>query len=178
MRTSQKWQRRSLIQNQMSNLYQIDEAIRSVISMADDNGVINEEAFDQLQMAKAEKQLNIIKYIKHIKNDGEIIDKEIKRLQEMKKSNDKRIESLTTYLSQSMKIDGVKELTFPLFQAKFKKNPPKLRIDSADYIPRKFIKTKSVTTNSIDGDALLKALKAGEEVRGVSIIQEERLAIN
>lgn len=159
----------------MSNLYQINAEIQALLASADENGEINAEMFDQLQIAKQDKQLNIIKFIKHLENDEALIKQETERLTTLKSQATKRKEWLTKYLADSMKIDGVTELDFTTFKAKFKKNPPKLVIVEGTLLPEKFTITKVDIQPA--KDKIKEALKAGEEVKGCHIEQTERLSI-
>lgn len=160
----------------MPNLYQINDQIQQVIQSADENGVIDETAFEQLQLAKSDKQLNIIKFIKHLDNDVEVIKKEAERIETLKKQTEKRKEWLTNYLAQSMRIDGVNELDFTTFKAKFRKNPPRLTVIDEASLPQEYIVTKTVT--SPDKDKIKEAIKSGQEIPGCSLEQAERLVIS
>ena len=160
----------------MPNLYQIDEAIRKVIDGADENGEMNLEALDQLQLAKADKQLNVIKYIKHFENDEQLIDQELERLKKLKGYAANRTESLKKYLENSMRIDGITELDFTTHKAKFKQNPASVVITDESLVPDKFIKTEVVT--KVDKKAIGTALKLGDEVPGCTLLKSERLSIN
>ena len=157
------------------NLYQINSEIQALIIAADENGEIDARLFDQLQITKSEKQLNIIKFIKHLENDEEAIKGEFDRLKVLKEQAAKRKESLTRYLAESMRIDGVTELDFTTFKAKFKKNPPKLLIADDAKLPDEYTVTK--IDIQPDKDKIKAAIKAGQEIVGCRIEQGERLDI-
>lgn len=166
------------------NLYQIDEQIKNIINQADDDGCFDVDAFNKLTMLKADKQLNIIKFIKHCQNDEELIDDEIDRLKNLKKQAEKRTDWLKSYLANSMKIDGVRELDFAMFKAKFRKNPLIVEIRSEEHIPEEFFKVKIERT--VNKTMLKEYLELADvvdgkvtprHIDGVEIVQEERLAI-
>ncbi len=160
----------------MKNLYQINSAIQQIIEVADEvTGEINQDAFDKLQLDKAEKQLNIIKFIKHLDNDMDVLDKEMERLKLFKKQAEGRKEWLKNYLKTAMDIDGVTELDFTTFKAKVKQNPPSVVIDNEEKIPKKYLITKEVISIS---KALIKTdLQAGNKIEGCHLEQAERLDI-
>lgn len=157
------------------NLYQINSQIQQVVEAADDNGEINAELFDQLQIVKEEKQLNVIKYIKHLENEEELFDKEIERIKKLKQIAGNRKEWLKKYLENSMRIDGRTEIDYPLFKAKIRKNPPRLTIADEKLIPEEFKKQEIII--KIDKDAIKDALKSGKEIAGCALEQNERLEI-
>lgn len=157
------------------NLYEINSQLQQVISQADENGEINAALFDQLQMEKSEKQLNIVKFIKHLDNDVDILNKELERIKALKDQAAKRQEWLKGYLMASMEIDGINELDFTTFKAKIKKNPPQVVIDAEEQVPEEYITTKEVKT--ISKTAIKVALQSGKEVKGCRLEQGERLSI-
>jgi len=157
------------------SLFQIDEKIRNVLAEANDDGEFNVDAFDSLQLEKGTKQQNVIKYVRHLKNDQDMIKKEMDRLKKLKTIATNREKWLLEYLGKSMKIDGLDKLDFTTDKASFRKNPIKVIIDIEDEVPEKY-KKKEITFK-IDKDELKKDLKAGDIIAGCRLEQTERLQI-
>ena len=158
------------------NLYDLNQTIQVILDGADENGEINADLFDQLQIEKDEKQENIIKYIKSLKGNKELIDQEIERLETLKKQLTKKSDWLVGYLSDSMKSDSTKELNYITCSAKFKLNPPSVILDENIDLPVEYVTTKTVT--SPNKAAIKLALAGGIEIEGARLVQETRLSIN
>lgn len=160
----------------MANLYQLNEAIQNVLANSDENGEFNVDAFEALQVEKSEKQLNIIRYVQHLKNDQDLLKKEMDRLKKLKDAVVKREEWLKNYLAQSMRIDNVTKLDFVTHKAAFRKTPPRVVIADEESLPDKYIKT--ITVKNVDKEAIKADLKAGEVIEGCSLEQDEKLYIS
>ena len=158
------------------NLYDISTAITELVENPDPiTGEIDMEALDKLELVKDEKQLDIIKLILHMDNDMEIIAREQERLKALKAMALRRKESMEKYLMKSMKIDHQKMLDYPAHKVIIKQNPPKLMIEPGAKIPDEFLDTKmELVPNKIE---IKKAIQGGQEIKGCSIVQEERLDI-
>lgn len=157
------------------NLYEINQKIIDLINSGDENGEIDSKAFDELQITKEEKQLNICKFIKKLEADDDVFEKEIERIKKLQERSKKKKEWLKQYLQSSMEFEGVSELDFTVFKAKIRKNPPRLVIQDEAQIPTKF-KVEKVSI-SIDKDGIKQAIKEGEAVQGCILEQTERLEI-
>ena len=107
----------------MMNLYQITHEYQQLAAhlMEDE---LTPEIENSLQIN--EQQLNVkgIAYgqvIKHLENENDIINAEIKRLQSLKKSRENAIERLKTTLSNTMQIFGIEEIKSTLLILSFRK---------------------------------------------------------
>lgn len=157
-------------------LYELNKAIADLLEQANpETGEIDETAFTALSIAKEEKQKNIILFVNHLSSDSEAIEKEIERLEDMKRKTENAKKWLTEYLKRSMEQDSVSELDFTTFKAKIKKNPPKLALEDPAKIPDKF--WKLVSKQELDKEAVKEAIKQGEEIKGAKIVQTTRLEI-
>lgn len=157
-------------------LYKIDAQIMNLVENADPvTGEIDEEALAALTIAKEEKQRNVAEFIRHTDNDLEVLDKEISRLQAMKKTTMARSEWLRNYLKKSMDIDGQKELNFVTFKAKIKVNPGAVIIDDESLVPDEYKSTKTIV--NVSKAALKIPLSHGETIPGCHMETTERLEI-
>lgn len=159
----------------MYSLHQINSQIQQVINSADENGEIDGQAFDNLQIAKQEKQLNIIKFIKHLEAEDSLYTAEIERIKKLQAMAEKRKEWLKKYIEESMRIDGVDTLDFTLFKAKIRKNPPRVVIEDLGLLPAEYMKQKIVF--DADKAKIKEDMKAGKVIAGCAIEQTERLEI-
>jgi hypothetical protein len=130
------------------------------------------ESIEEQFEVKAE---NIIKLTKINEGEAAVIDNEIKRLQDRKKALDNKNKQLKEYLYHHMTTSNIKNVKSPLFTISIKKNPPKVNILDEAAIPPFYFKQK--VTHELDKKDLLKDLKAGEEIEGVTLVQETRLDV-
>ena len=159
------------------SLYQIDQEIQAVLANADEiTGEIDAAAFEELSLAKKEKQHGVLKYIQHLKNDQDLLKKEMDRLKALRELAIRREEWLREYLAKSMNIDKVRELDFVTHSCRFRKCPPKLIISDEKLVPEKYIKTEII--QKIDKERVKADLKSGETVEGCRLEQGESLIIS
>lgn len=156
-------------------LYNIDRGILDLINSADENGEIDAVAFDDLQMAKKDKMLNIVHYVNFIGGNIDLIDNEIKRLQGLKRSVAARETSLKAYMKRSMELEGLDKMDFGTFQLSIRNNPGSLVIDDEDKISPMYKKVVEMVT--IDKIAIKNALKSGEAIVGCHIESGTSLTI-
>lgn len=157
-------------------LYEINQAITQLVESANpETGEVDVQAFEDLALAKEEKQKNIVMFCNHLESDQEAIEKEIDRLTTMKKRAESGKRWLMGYLKNSMEQDNITELDFVTFKAKIKKNPPKVVIHDETKLYARFGEAKTVM--SIKKDELKEALKTGEHVDGAVLVQDTRLEI-
>lgn len=160
----------------MQPLYKINQELISLVERADpETGVIDEQAFEALTLEKEEKQLNIARFIKHLDNDLYVIEKEAKRIADLKRITEARQEWLKSYLQKSMELDGKKEIDFTLFKARIKQNPPSVNIFNEDCILSKYWVVKEV--RSFDKKLIKEDLKNGIIVEGAELVTKERLEV-
>jgi hypothetical protein len=157
------------------SLFQIDEKIKNVLAEADEDGCFDLDKFDSLQIEKKTKQQNVIKFVRHLKNDQDVIKKEIDRLKKLKTIAANREKWLLEYLGKSMEIDGIDKLDFTTDKAAFRKNPVRVVIDTEEKVPEKY--KKKEITYKIDKEELKKDLKAGDIIAGCRLEQTQRLQI-
>lgn len=161
------------------NIYQIESEIKDLLdnSVNQETGELTDEAVKQLDFLsknRAEKQKNIILYVKNLQGEAAIIQAEINRLGELQAAVTRKEESLKKMLAESMTLNNEKELDFQICKAKFKLNPPRLEIEKGANLSTF---TKCEMVEKIDKEGIKKALKAGEKIDGCSLVQGQRLEI-
>lgn len=160
----------------MIKLYQIDNELMAVLNAPNpETGELNEEALDQLSLARTEKQKNVTLYIKSLEQGETAIDAELKRLRDMKAAAQKRTEWLKNYLKTSMEAMGETELSFGVHTAKIANNPPSVQIVDEPLLPSEF--KKEIIETKIDKVAIKQAIKGGVVVPGATLAYSTRLDI-
>ena len=157
-------------------LYDYNEAFKNIIDLFEDDTIdkdILEKALADLHLGFEEKCENVARWNKALKLEAEAIKEEEARLAKRRRTLENRAESNIAYLEEMMKLTGKTKFKTPLFTFYISKNTPSLNIGEEAVIPEEYI--KNVT--SIDKRELLAAIKAGLEVEGVEIIQNESLKI-
>ena len=122
------------------------------------------ECLDSIEDSFDEKANNIVKLVSSLSADVDGIDKELKRLQAMKKTITNNQERLKEYLRYNMEITGISKIKHALFSITLGKPTVTAEIVDIDFLPDNFVSTDVVM--KADKKAILKALKDGEDIPG------------
>ena len=129
--------------------------------------IINQE---QLQ----EKAVNYGYVIKQLGHEVNAVNEEIKRLQDIKKRNEKAIERMETAISNAMQLYGIEKVDSSFLKLSFRKSESVEIVNEAQLLPE-FTTTKTtVTPNKV---AIKDALKRGEVVEGAVLVENKNLQI-
>jgi hypothetical protein len=79
-------------------------------------------------------------------------------------------------ITEAVKMSPDKTIEGETISFTLKKNPPSLIVNDESLVPDKFVET--VVTRKVDKSAIKAALKQGEEVQGVELVQDESLKIS
>lgn len=151
------------------NLYDIDAAIIECVD-EETGEVIDLEKLDELQMARDEKIEGICLYIKNLKAQAEALKAEKDSFAQRQKAAENKMESLKKYISGYLcgtKFESAK------VKVSFRKSES-LEVSEGAIIPEEFLKFKEPEVNKTD---LKKAVKAGLQIDGVSIVQNLNVQI-
>lgn len=161
----------------MSNLslYNITNKFVELMDKAQ-NGELTEEEYNQLGEELAlelqNKSANIIGYTQNKEALIEAIDVQIKRLQELKKSEQNGLDKFKQYVKENMEKLGIEKIETELGILSIAKNPMSVEIENEDEIPSEF--KQEVVTTKIDKTAIKNHFKeTGEIVAGVQIIDDK-----
>ena len=163
----------------MTNIFKIKKEYLDLIEqvMAND-GEFTAEILQKLEINESElkeKAVNYAKYINKLKSDIDIIDLEIKRLNELKAVNKNKIEVLKDIVQNSMKLYKIDKIDSPTLKLSFRKSES-VRIIDESIIPHNFLKT--IIKTEPDKKSLKQAIKASDEgVLGAEIIVNYNLQI-
>ena len=161
----------------MSNLslYHITNKFVDLMDKAQE-GELTEEEYNELGNELAlelqNKSSNIIGYIKNSESLLEAMKTEEKRLSDMRKQGEKKLDKFYQYVKENMERLGLVEIPTELGKLKITKNPMSIEIENEDEIPSEF--KKEVITTQIDKTAIKNHFKdTGELVPGIRIIDNK-----
>ena len=162
------------------NLYELNLAFNNLLEVLENTEdeitkdlVAN--SLNEIKMQTTEKIENIIKYIKNLESETVAIETEVKRLQQRKKATENKINRLKEYLKDFTSTTENKKYNTGLFKLSVRKNAPSVNVVDLKAIPNTFIKKEVVET--VDKAAIKKAIKDGQEVAGIELIQSESILI-
>jgi hypothetical protein len=125
------------------------------------------DTFEALEGQFNEKAVSVIHVVKNMDSDVEALDAEIKRLTARKKSINNKQDSIREYLRSNMEANEITKIECPLFSITLAKGRDIAVIDDEDKLPDELIGITVV--QKPDKAAILKALKAGDDVSGAHI---------
>lgn len=161
----------------MSNLslYQITNKFAEIMDKAE-NGKLTEEEYNELGTELTQelqnKSSNIIAYIKNSEYLLDSIKAEKKRLDDMEKLGNKRLEKFKQYVIENMEKLEIKDIPTELGKMSIARNPISVEIENEDEIPNEF--KQVVVTTKVDKTAIKEHFKeTGEVIAGVSIVDDK-----
>ena len=126
----------------------------------------------ELEQELINKSSNIIAYIKNGESLINAIKDEETRLEEMRKTGEKKLEKFKTYVLDNMNRLGIIEIPTELGSLKVAKNPMSIEIENEDEVPAEF--KKELVKTTIDKTAIKNHFKeTGEIVSGTRAITEK-----
>lgn len=149
-------------------LYQIDMALLACIDPA--TGEIDEAAWEELSLDRDVKIENTALLIKSLLAEAKMIKQEEDALAERRRRKETTVERLKENLNRS--LDGQKFETSKVAISFRKSESVDIGIDAI--IPSKFLTFKEP---SVDKALLKKALKEGETVYGVTLLEKQNVQI-
>lgn len=158
----------------MATIYELKSGYIELMMMAEDGEVDEQALHDTMEALEGEiedKADGCAMIMKELDAKAEIIDKEIKRLQERKKSLENRSDWIKKSLQELMILSGKTKFKTTLFNFSIAKNPASVRLDTEDLaiIPERFLK---YVEPSIDKTAIKDALKNGEDLTGIAHLEQ------
>lgn len=154
----------------MSSLYEINQQILDVIDL-DTGEVIDEAAFDALQIERTEKIENVALWYKNLVSQAEALKSEEKSFAERRKTVENRANSLKSLLERELKGNKFSTVKAAI---SFRKSTAVNIVDES-LLPSDYLKVQTVT--SVDKVEIGKALKAGIEVSGATLVENSNIQI-
>ncbi|VED60546.1 siphovirus Gp157 family protein [Staphylococcus simulans] len=160
----------------MASLYNLSEGYKEVLDKMDE-GYSFEDIKDTLDAIKADmdtKVDNIIGLKRSAEGDVEIIDKEIKRLQTLKKQKLNLADKLKGYLQDMLEVQELDNYRTSKNYVFKKRNAPSKSVTDERLIPDEYWLSQAPKLNA---KQLTDDLKAGKEVPGAELKVTESLVI-
>ena len=156
-------------------LYNITNKFAELMDMAE-NGELTEEQYnalgEQLTLELQQKGSGIIGYTQNEEAFIEAVDFQIKRLQDLKKARQNKLEKFKQYVKENMDRLGITKMDTELGTLSIAKNPMSVEIENEEVIPKEF--KQQVITTKIYKTAIKNHFKAtGEIIPGTRIIDNK-----
>lgn len=157
------------------SLYNITNKFVEIMDKAQE-GELTEEEYNELGNELAlelqNKSSNIIGYIKNSESLLDAMKTEEKRLADIRKQGEKKLDKFYQYVKENMERLGLEEIPTELGKLKITKNPMSIEIENEDEIPSEF--KKEVTTTQVDKTAIKNHFKdTGEIIPGIRIVDNK-----
>lgn len=120
------------------------------------------------------KSSNIIKYIRNVSLEVEVLSQEEDRLEKLRKQKEKKVNSLKKYLTDILLNLDKNKIETELGNLGLRKNVS-VAIDNLDLIPKKYIQKKIELVP--DKRLLSEILKQGKNIKGVHLENNYSLQI-
>ncbi len=156
-------------------LYNITNKFVELMDRAE-NGELTEEEYnelgEELSRELQNKSSNIIGYIQNSKGLLDAIKAEEKRLADMRKAGENKLDKFMQYVKENMERLDLREIPTELGKLSIAKNPMSVEIENEEDIPEEF--KQQVVTIKIDKTAIKNHFKStGEIVAGTKIIDDK-----
>jgi hypothetical protein len=150
-------------------LYEIDQAIMDCIDM-ETGEIVNEELLNDLQMERDAKIENVALWIKELKAEAEALKAEKLAFAERQKVTENKMESLKKWLAYA--LDGEK---FKTVRASVTfRTTDKVEVADIYKLDENYLRYKEPEA---DKDAIKKAIKAGQQVAGATLVPSTSVII-
>ena len=150
-------------------LYEIDQAIMDCIDM-ETGEIVNEELLNDLQMERDAKIENVALWIKELKAEAEALKAEKLAFAERQKVTENKMESLKKWLAYALNGEKFKtvraSVTF--------RTSDKVEIADIYKLDENYLRYKEPEA---DKDAIKKAIKAGQQVAGATLVPSTSVII-
>lgn len=147
------------------NLHQLTLQYLNLASYLE-QGELTPEIENELQLNEntlKEKAINLAYLIKNLESDVDAIEKELERLEGLKKAKNNAKERIKQLISNAMTIYQYEKINSPTLNLSFRKSES-IEIINESQISEDFITTK--TTSSINKTKIKEAIKQGQQVDG------------
>ena len=161
----------------MASLYELTSDLRELQDI--DFTEAEESQIEQIKdIIKAQidsKGTGIIAVIRNEESDIEALKAEIKRLQDLKKNKENRIENLKKYTKECLEDANIKKVSTSLGNMTVRKNPASVEIIDESLISDDY--KRVITEIKVDKKAILADLKEGVVVEGATLKNSTSLMI-
>lgn len=140
-------------------------------------GELTDELQQMLEITQSElnnKATGYAQVIRAMQYDNDIVDAEIKRLQEIKRVRKNAVERLKNALSGAMQQFDMDVIETPISKISFRSSQT-VEIWDETLVPNEY--KQQVITTKVDKLAIKKAIKNGESVTGATVVNNKNIQI-
>ena len=134
----------------MTELYALTGQMAELAALADtDDEGLRQAIQDTMDGIKGEFEVkadSIVMLRRNIEGDIDAIDKEVDRLNELKRIKKNTVGQISDYLRRNMEAADIKSIKRPLFTITLALSPEKVIVDDEKAVPDEFVSLKSVVT--------------------------------
>lgn len=133
---------------------------------------------DELSMKLDDKIENIGCYIKNLKSDAEALKQEKLNLAQRQKVVENKVEGLTKYLSNFMKMNEIPKFETPKVKLSFRKSTT-VDITDLSKVPQEYIKDRELKDSDVKKTDIKNYLKVhkDEKIDGVELVDNQNIQI-
>jgi hypothetical protein len=157
-------------------LYNISNEQKAIMAEIEANeGELTDEIIAKIEFNEVvfhEKAIDYGYVIKQFEDTSDVIAKEIKRLQDLKKKADNNAERLRVRITEAMKQFGLTEVKSDTLRLSFRASKA-VEVFDEKLIPSEYMKF----TASPDKTAIKKAIELGDDVQGARVVSNDNLQI-
>lgn len=150
-------------------LYEIDEAILSCID-TETGEILDADKLNALQIEREEKVENVALWIKNLKSDAEALKAEKQAFADRQKAAENKAESLKKWLTEALAGEKFKTTRVAVSFRKTKS----VQVEDIWKLDDSFVKYAEPTP---DKAAIKKAIEAGQEVAGATLVENVSISV-
>lgn len=151
------------------NLYEIENEILKCVD-EETGEIFDVEKFEELELARDVKIENICLWIKNLKAEAEALKLEKDAFAQRQKTAENKMESLKKYINNFLAGASFESAKV---KVSYRKSEA-IEIEEGANIPEEYLKHKDPEVNKTE---LKKAIKAGLQVDGVSVVKNRNIQI-
>ena len=160
-------------------LYEVAEAFAQIQDFlnnaeTDDEIVAIKEVLVDYECQFEEKVENIVYLLKNFEADIDVLKAEEKRLNDKRKSLERKTESLKDYLFGAFMQTGTERIKYPQFTVAIRNNAESVNVKDVTKIPNDYFVPQPPKLNKA---GLKKAIQSGVEIDGVELVRNKSLQI-
>ena len=150
-------------------LYEIDEAILSCID-TDTGEILDADKLNALQIEREKKLENVALWIKNLTSDAEALKAEKQAFADRQKAAENKAESLKKWLTEALSGEKFKTTRVAVSFRKTKS----VQVEDIWQLDDSYVKYAEPTA---DKAAIKKAIEAGEEVAGATLVENVSISV-
>lgn len=150
-------------------LYEIDEAILSCID-TETGEILDADKLNALQIEREEKLENVALWIKNLTSDAEALKAEKQAFADRQKAAENKAESLKKWLTEALAGEKFKTTRVAVSFRKTKS----VQVADIFALDNSFLKYAEPTPDKV---AIKKAIEAGQEVTGATLVENVSISV-